>query len=362
MSLFDTIPASFPLDVDLDERPLRYRLQSDGVDRAVAIVTAVGFALGGAVLLYVLGQGVVENTGAAPHGKIVGLAAATCYLFLAGPLWLWPMLVGAFHVIEIDLGETDVAIVQTRPFSRRSWTVTMSDFEGVALLNLGTHDVEGGKIPISSIVLKHPDPALSVPIVIAPASKIGAKTAKRKAAALGLPHLSGVGDETGERAYRRGTLFVNRKQTRKVYFVYLLTAFAAIGTLWAAHVEWQAGAFGPEWIPIVALGVLPVIGMFVYSHLYVTAMMEHDGAVWLRTAALFSKPYRIETDNLDGFDHVKGKVEARSWQARLNPGARSIHTPWGALRVAGRRLPLIIDKQAEYVDEKRIRRLAAGKG
>jgi len=362
MSLFDTIPASFPLDIDPGERPLRYRLQSDGVDRAVDAVTAVGFALGGAVLLYVLAHGVLEGTGAEPNGIFIGLAAATLYLCLAGPFWLWPMLVRAFHVVDVDLGETGVAIVQSRPFSRRSRTIALSEFDGVALLNLGTHDVEGGKIPISSIVLKHPDPALSVPIVIAPASKIGAKTVRRKAAALGLPHLSGVGDETGERAYPRGTLFVNRKQTRKVHFVYLLTAFAAIGTFWGAHVEWQAGALGPEWIPIVALGVLPVIGMFVYSHLYVTAMMEHDGAVWLRTAALFSKPYRIETDNLDAFDHVEGKVKPRSWQTRLNPGARSIHTPWGALRVAGRRLPLIIDKQADYVDEKRIRRLVAGKG
>lgn len=361
MSLFDTIPASFPLDINPDERPLHYRLQNDGVDRIVSVVTAIGFAVGGAGLLFVLGQGIVEDSAAGHNGVVVGLAAAVLYLCVAGPFWFLPMLVRAFLTIDVDLSETGVEIVQIRLFGRRSWAMAISDFEGVALLNLGTHDVEGSKIPVSSIVLKHPDPALSVPIVIAPASDIGAKTVKRKAAALGLPYLAGVGDETGQRAYPRGTLFVNRKQTRKVYLIYALTAVVALGTLLGGLAEWRSGGLGPEWLLLLALGVLPLVGMFIYSHLYVTAMMEHDGAVWLRTAALFSKPYRVETDDLQAFDHVEGKTKPRSLQARLIPGSRSIHTPWGALRLAGRRLPLIIDKQADYVDEKRIRRLATRK-
>lgn len=359
LSLFKTIPASFPLDVDLTTRPATYRLESDIIDKIAAIFALFGYSFGVAGLLFMLVDWLAIETFFPDSSMTIGLGAAALYLAFAIPVWLLPKFARTLRFADVTIGEATVSVKGGTLLSRNDWELPIAEFEGTALINLGTHDVEGDKMPVYSVIMKHQDPRLSVPIAVASASRIGAATVERKAAQLNLPSIDGICDVASEAPYPAGTLFINRRQALKVYLIFALSALLAAGMTAGAIV--QSRVDGLDWILLAILGTgfLPAAGMWLYSLLYVVDMKEVEGAIWLKTAALLSKPYRVELGTVQSLQAHEGKTPS---VAGLEVANRSmlyhrIHTPWGDLRIRGRRLPLIIDRQAEYVNETRLKRL-----
>ena len=204
---------------------------------------------------------------------------------------------------------------------------------------------------MASVVLKHPDPARSVPIAINAAERIGKKTVVRKAAQLGLAALEGVGDESGEAAYPPGTIIVNRFQSFKVRALYWL--FAAVTALFVAITVYQlfTGAVEPVWPILAAIFVIITAAMHVYMMRYVVDLGMHDGMVWLRSAALISRTHRVAPDQIFELGHS---------ESHYRVGRQITHTPWIRMRVHGYFLPFIIDMQSDYVDEKKLQQMRTG--
>lgn len=352
MSLFDGIPADFPLDIDLTRRPVSYSLRIDTADRIVVTILSVFWLIFGSVGVPVL---VWEFAGLVglPAGfdNVAALVVAVVYLIGFGGWWFWPQINGAFHTVNVTIPDRQVDVATRKLTGSESWSLPIADFKGVALLNLGTHTVGEQKLPIASVVLKHPDPARSVPVAINAAARIGQKTVVRKAAQLGLSVLEGVGDESGETAYPPGTIIVNRYQALKVRALYWL--FVAVAAVFVAGTIYQmaVGAADPVWPILAAVFVAVALAMHVYMMRYVVDLGMHDGQVWLRSAALVFRIHRVVLDQIYELGHSEG---------RRDIGRHSTHTPWIKMRIHGYFLPFIIDMQSDYVDEKKLQQMRAG--
>jgi hypothetical protein len=269
LSLFDGVPSEFPLNIDLTKRPVSYILRANPGDRNVVIILSIFWLVFGALGIFF---GIRSYPDAIPilknHIDLAAGGLAAIYVIVAGGWWFWPQINEGFYIAEVSISDSQVDVTTHDLVRRESWSYKLADFEGVALLNLGTRDVGERKFPIASVVLKHPDPARSVPVAINAAEKIGAKTVARKAQQLNLPVLEGVGDGSGEAAYPAGTVIVNRFQALKVRAVYWALAAITVGSGLASLYQLSTGSLDSVW-PMIFVVFLPfAIAMHIYATCY----------------------------------------------------------------------------------------------
>ena len=154
-------------------------------------------------------------------------------------------------------------------------------------------------------------------------------------------------------------LFENQRQARKARLVVLGTIVWSLGWLYWSSVIAQTyglaagdgGSLRPAGqryiiaLLMLAVAFAPLIGMLVYGRVYLTRI-RRDGDRLELTSLGFLLPfrYRIDLSELTGATTYKGKATGRV----------SVDAPWITLRVKGRRLPFVIDLQAEHVDKNAI--------
>lgn len=103
-------------------------------------------------------------------------------------------------------------------------------------------------------------------------------------------------------------------------------------------------------VGIAAAGVGFAVGMWVYRSCYVAAAAvdEAAGRLHLRLVGYFGAPVRVvPLERVRGGGHHPGRAAF---------GGPAVSAPWDAVRVEGRRLPLIVDAQGEVLDRERARR------
>ncbi len=349
MSLFEKPPAEFPFAADISKRPASFTIKSDITDSIVVTLLALFWLVFGTVLIYFL---VHETIGTEPGWEATAgwIAIILCLAYIAGALaYFTPAVLENFRTVEVNIDETDIAVTVANPISKSSWSDPISTYEGVANLNLGMHDLGGEKVVVGSVILKHPDPSRSVPVIIREQQRIGKNTVPKIAGQIGLPVLDGVGDETGEAAYPDGTLVVNKWQSLKVRLVYwAIIIVSALLTILVIR-EVASGREGAETLLWLLLMAAFVGGMQLFGSCYVTAMREWQGDIWVRTAAIQLREYRIEPSRVRSIKRFEGKSN------RYKTGGQ--HTPWIKLSVKGHLLPFVIDLQADYVNENGIYKL-----
>lgn len=150
-------------------------------------------------------------------------------------------------------------------------------------------------------------------------------------------------------------LLENRWQATKVRWITWAFAIWAVGWLYWAWT--MAETYGlspgdggvlrplPQRLGLATLfatiGVLPLAGMVLYASLYLRRIEREGDAVIVTVLGLFaSAQHRYRVSDFERATKHEGRLELRS----------SVHAPWLTLRVAGRRLPYIVDVQAERVD------------
>ncbi len=347
MSVFDDVPDPFPFDAVLSKRPATFVLHPDRADRYIIGFIALFWLVFGPALTALIAALFVSLAGLMAYmGPII--AASIAVAIAVYIWWWWQEFNGSFRVVNVTISDDRVGVHERDLIRNRSWSHPLSDFEGVVLVNLGTRLVGDSKIPLLSVLLKHPDPTRSIPLAIGEPSKIGRRTVERKAKQLGLAALEGIAGASGAAAYPPDTVVVNRYQALKLRLLYwgfvAAALFFAGGTIYQ-HIYTE---IDPAW-PIMAVICVAVVGvMHVFARQYVLEMKECDGEIALRTASRLFPWRRFPRKTIRSLDYRAG---------RTRTVRHSVYAPWVKMRVAGYRLPFMIDMQSDFVDVNRLRGL-----
>jgi hypothetical protein len=342
MSVYDDIPATFPLNVDVKQRPVTYVLDISTSDKVVFTLMSL-FWLAFIPLMIMIQ--VIGEPADRPRPAWVfpaGVTVSFAYVLIAGRYWLWRNIASCFNRVTVTLGESEVAVEQHRLFSRKRWTEPLANFIGVGIENRGTHVVDKAKVPVAAIVLKHPDDSRSIPIAIDAAKKTTARRASQRAQSLNLPELEGIMAGNSTEAYIAGTVVHNRWQALKVWlisaFLAALTAYFALSALY----QYVFSTFDPAFAILAGVLLVAVLGMHIFTRRYVVSLIDDpaSGGVRIKTAALVAGRHAFATGDIASVSHNEGKMQARS----------SVHAPWVTLRLKNGR-SFIIDMQSEFVDE-----------
>lgn len=98
-------------------------------------------------------------------------------------------------------------------------------------------------------------------------------------------------------------------------------------------------------------GIAVIVGILAYLQCYVTRIEADDASGYRVTVAGIGAPLEFGMDGVarvgfnDGISHA---------------GGISVNAPWYSVRLRGRRLPLIIDLQGNFLDERAVIRLIDG--
>ena len=157
-------------------------------------------------------------------------------------------------------------------------------------------------------------------------------------------------------------LMENRRQARKVRWVLLaswIAAFVCLAWGWdLLHTYGMNPADGgilrpfPERLRaavlITLMGWGTAVGMTVFARRYVVGLRLEAGHLHIATLGLWAGEPRVEKVPLR---HIRG---GRYFHGRLDTGRSAVHAPWITLRVRNRRLPYILDLQAESLKAERL--------
>ena len=345
MTVFDGVPDPFPFDADLSDRPAHFVLRGDPAERyIVGFLTLFWLAFGSAVTA---GAAMLLAASLGLQAYIVPIVAILLTVFLAAlAWWLWPQLNAAFRTVSVTIDDV-VAVRERDLVSDRSWSQPLAAFEGVAQINRGTRLIGNTKTPLLAIVLKHPDPARSIPLAIAKSGGVGRRTVAQKARQLGIAALEGIGDESGV-SFSPDAVVVNRWQALKVRLLYwgfvAATLIFAGGTLYQ-HVY---TTIDPVW-PIAAMALAGVaVAMHFYVRRYVVGMKERDGEIAVCTASFLFRWHRFPRSRIRSLDYRAG---------RLVTPRHSVNAPWVTMRVDGYGAGFIIDMQSDFVNMQKLEML-----
>jgi len=162
-------------------------------------------------------------------------------------------------------------------------------------------------------------------------------------------------------------LFENRWQARKVRWLTISFAVWCLAWLYWAWTTLENYGIEPAdggalrsfperlgmAVVIALCGVLPLAGMAFYSSLYLTRIERHGDAVLLTAlGALRPVLHRYAVADL---------VPGKAYEGRVS-GRISVDAPWLTLRVTDRKMPFVVDLQAERADVAAIVGLSAGRG
>jgi hypothetical protein len=147
------------------------------------------------------------------------------------------------------------------------------------------------------------------------------------------------------------------RQAWKVRFMALVALAAFAGAAWAG---WEiarsygvrpadGGVLKPLAVRlafggfVAALGAVFVAGMWIYGRCYVmeAAVDEKRGVLGIVLAGLLVRSrLEVPLDAVEGSTHHAG---------RSSTGDIAVNAPWVSVRLRGRRLPLIVDGQGEFL-------------
>lgn len=350
MSLFTKPPAEFPFTANVKELPAHYQIKSCPSDwGSILIVAGLWAFVGSYITWLIIGTMIVEGFGLGAYEPWVSIGVVL--VFLACVVWYYlPELLDNMRTVDVTIADDEVAVRVMSPLGETSWRDPLSVYQGVAQLDHGLQDLGDAKAIIGSVVLKHPDAQKSVPLAIREQKDLGKKTVKRFAEQLGVRALEGIGDASGDKALPEGTLLVNTRQSFVLKSFYWGCVIVAIGIGLGAsyNVFFEAGDPALFSLPVI-FGVTAWL-LRIYSSIYVTAMREWQGDIWLRCDAISNYEYRFKPGEINMASRKEGKSSYVSSQ--------NVHTPWISMGVKGRRLPFILDLQGDYVNEKAVYRLA----
>ncbi len=103
---------------------------------------------------------------------------------------------------------------------------------------------------------------------------------------------------------------------------------------------------------LAVVGITLITGILLYLGCYVTRIEGDDAAGAFRvTVAGFGRTLTINPDQI---------VRVGCNDGIAGAGGISVNAPWYSLRLHGRRFPLIVDLQGDFLDEKAVDRLLKG--
>jgi hypothetical protein len=160
------------------------------------------------------------------------------------------------------------------------------------------------------------------------------------------------------------SLFHSHHQTNKVRLVAWGSVVALVAALYGGWSIFQTygmspadgGALRPfaERLAfggaVAALGVAFAGGMLLYLTLYVVRLDLNGDQVEVETMRLIG----TATRPIPAAAVMGGKYYHGSMRLYRTP---SVNAPWATMRVEGRRLPYLLDAQAEHIDKKGLRKL-----
>jgi hypothetical protein len=101
-----------------------------------------------------------------------------------------------------------------------------------------------------------------------------------------------------------------------------------------------------------AAGIAIIAGILLYLRCYVTRIEADDAGGGFRvTVAGLRQPLTVSLDHIIRVGYSDGIS---------NAGGISVNAPWYSLRLRGRRFPLIVDLQGDFLDENAVGRLLDG--
>ena len=156
-------------------------------------------------------------------------------------------------------------------------------------------------------------------------------------------------------------LFDNRRQALKMrVFLWASFAFAAL-FVWMAWMLFEELTADPDEplimalaaaLAVVALGAAFPAGMVIFTSRY-PLRIERDGdrlALWTMPPTGFGARRReLALSQIEG---------SRYHHGRMSTPRQRVNAPWITLQVKGQRIPLVLDLQAEHIDQEAIAKLA----
>ncbi len=348
MSVFDGVPDPLPFDADISQRPATFVLRPERSDRYIIGFIALFWLLFGPVLTALVVASLALAFGLLDYLRPVLIASAVI-AFVVYIWWWWAEFIATFRVVNVTISDDSVDVHERDLVRNRTWSHLLTDYEGVGIVNLGTRLIGFSKTPLASVMLKHPDPARSVPLAIDRANRIGRPAVNQKARQLGVPALAGISGVKGKESYPADAIVVNRRQALKMRLIQAGAVLALLFFAGSAIRQYGVAEPDPVWAIIAMIFVAVLIAIQMYARQYVFEMRQQDAEIALRTGAILFPWRRFPRQRIRALDHKEG---------RMSTYKHTVHTPYVKMRVEGYTFPFVIDMQSDFVDEGRLRGLA----
>ncbi len=350
MILFTSLPSEFPLETDLSQRPVNYRLQTDRGEAFVVIGLSLMWIALGPVFITMILEVVAEQFPAPTFWMWSRNLLIAAYFIWATFFHFGPEILAQFRTVDITIAEDQVSVVDCRLGVCDRWSEPLAGFSGVALHDLGMRKVDEENVAVASVVLVHPNPARTVPVLFRQKNRLGRKTVAKFAGQLNLPIVEDSANI--DDAAAAGSIVENRAQALKVRLVYWVFIGGSLLTLAAIASHAMSTALEPG-AAILALASLAVMAaIHVYASCYVTSMRRQDDTVTVTTAVPFGSRHAFHRDRAKGTSFHEGKFSTLR---------HDVNAPWTSLRVEGFYLPFIIDRQAEHISSEELRSMMQGR-
>jgi len=166
-------------------------------------------------------------------------------------------------------------------------------------------------------------------------------------------------------------LLENHHQALKIRIIFWVLVVVALFAFWGGWAIYQTyglsqadgGVLRPLWERlalggfVAGLAVMCVGAMWIYVSIYA-----------LHISRIGDQLRLVTMTPMGGFDRnipLEDVGKSAYYHGRLNPmtvrgGAIKVNAPWITLRIRGRRLPVIIDLQAEFIEVDKLSELAEG--
>lgn len=348
MVLFAQVPSEFPFEADLSERPATYHLQADSVSRIPRRLLCVFWIVAGPFVIVLFAGAFAGPDGVSGLMTWLEGGLIVAYLYWAVFHYFGPEFLETFRIVDVTIGASQVDVVDRKLFLVKRWSEPLDGFTGVALVNLGMHEINDNQVSVAGVFLRHPADGRSVPLVVRPLKQLGRKTVEKYAGLLGLAPIKDISDVDAAQSYPDQVIVSNRRQALKVRIVYWAGMAGALACLAATAMLAAGDPAQPLPYALAFLCLAVMAGLQVYASCYVVELSESGGTVSIRTASPIRPLRRVSVSKVRSMKANRGRL----WTYR-----QSVNAPWISLKVEGHILPFIIDMQSDYVADKRFDRL-----
>lgn len=353
MSAYDDIPADFPVNIQVKQRPLTYVLDIDTPQKVLFVGMSLFWLLFVPFFILIPVMSAEAADPLAPWMTYTLVTLAILYVVLASRYWLWNNVTSCFNRVSITIGTESVDVEKKSLFATQTWSQPISSYQGVAIEDRGRQTVGNAAEPILAVILKHADDDKSVPLVIDLAQNVKPTRLPKIAAELRVPVIEAIVVPDHAATYPPGTLVVSKWQSFKVRA--LNYAFIAATLVFAGIALYQSGwgTLDPTYPILLVPFAAAIVGMHIYARRYVVSARKgpaHD-EITITTAAALANTHIVKIADIKSAKHHEGRMTGA-------PGDPSVHAPWVNLYVSGSTLPFVIDMQSDYIDKDWLSRFA----